>query len=68
MYRLIIAEDDDDGPTFGSRIEWDADGTDMFFVRVKPYSAAKTGPGSEYRLRVDSELHRAVWLPMVRKH
>ena len=64
----IIAENDDGGPTFGSRIEWDADATDMFFVRVKPYSAADTGEGSDYRLRIDSELNRETWLPFMVKN
>jgi hypothetical protein len=64
----IIEEDDDDGPDFGSRIEWDADSTDMFFVRVRPYSAAKTGAGSEYYLRIVSELSHATWLPLMVKN
>ena len=65
----VVTENDDGGPGFGSRIEWTADATDMFFVRVRPYSAAKTGEGSDYRLRIEriSLAEPAIWLPLVRK-
>jgi len=65
----LIVENDDGGPGLGSRIEWEADATDMFFVEVIPFSAQKTGIGSDFRLSIDimSNLDRTGWLPLVMK-
>lgn len=48
----IITEDDNDGPGFGSRIEWLADASGTFYVKVRPYTPHFTGAGSNYDLRI----------------
>ena len=65
----IITENDDGAPPRGSRIEWVADATDTYVIRLRPFSSARTGPGSEYHLSIHgaSPFAPAIWMPMLRK-
>jgi len=48
----LIDEDDDGGSGLASRIVWTAPSSGIYFVRIRHYSSSRSGPNTNYDIRV----------------
>ena len=51
--QTLLAEDDDDGPGWASRIEWTSRATGVYYVQVSEYFG-RAGQDTDYTLRLES--------------